>query len=69
MSGRALLEALGPILEPARTLRYQADDDFDDVGTDELELAARALRAISWSCIKGAHHLERIAVLRQQALR
>jgi hypothetical protein len=64
VSGRALLEALGPILEPARTLRYQPDGDFDDVTTHELELAARALRAISWSCITGAHKLERLVLLR-----
>lgn len=66
MTGRARLEALGPILEPARELRYAPDAIFADVADDELEIAARALRAISYSCITGAAKLERIVHLRQK---
>lgn len=67
MSGRARLEALGPILQPARELRNAPDAIFADVPDDELEIAARALRAISYSCITGAAKLERIAHLRRKA--
>lgn len=67
MTGRAHLEELGPILQPARSLRNLPDAIFGDVADDELEMAARALRAISYSCITGAAKLERIVHLRRQA--
>ena len=67
MTGRARLEALGPILQPARELRNAPDAIFADVADDELEIAARALRAISYSCVTGAAKLERIVHLRQKA--
>lgn len=69
MTGRARLEALGPILEPARALRYEPDSLFDDVSDGDLELAARGLRAISYSCITGAAKLERIVLLREKEQR
>lgn len=67
MTGRDHLEALGPILEPARKLRYLPDAVFGDLADEELEMAARALRAISYSCIAGADKLERIVHLRHKA--
>jgi hypothetical protein len=67
MTGRARLDALGPILQPARELRNVPDAIFADVADDELAVAARALRAISYSCVTGAAKLERIVHLRQQA--
>lgn len=65
--GRALLEALGPILEPAQTLRYAPDSIFAAVSDAELGVAARALRTISFSCITGAEKLERLVHLRTRA--
>lgn len=58
--GRALLEALGPLLGPARSVRYENPDSFTDVTDDELERAARSLRAISYSCAEGARLLDRV---------
>lgn len=64
MTGRELLEALGPMLAPAREIRYRLAGDFDDVSTLELERAVRALHALAYSCETGARYLARIAALR-----
>lgn len=60
LHGRALLDALGPLLEPVRRLRYENRTSFDDVTVEELERAERALKALSYSCAEGARFLERI---------
>lgn len=65
MSGRAYLERLGDELEAARALRYEPDDVFDDVDDDDLERAARALRAIGYSAETGARRLEGIVRVRR----
>ena len=65
MTGRELLEALGPILGPARQIRYEPDEIFDDVDVDDLERAARSLKAIAYSCTTGARKLESIAARRR----
>lgn len=67
MTGRELLEALGPILKPARDLRYVPDDDFDDVDDAELEVVERHLHAIAYSCQQGATKMRRIIVTRAAA--
>lgn len=64
MTGRELLEALGPILEPAREIRYRDDADFDDVTTDEIRRAVASLHAIAYSCTTGARKLESIRARR-----
>lgn len=65
MTGRELLLALGPVLAPAREIRYRDSADFEDVSTGELEVAARNLRAISYSCKAGALKLELLADTRE----
>lgn len=65
MTGREHLDALGPILEPARNLRYLKPEDFDDCTVAELETAARALHAISYSALTGARLLESVAARRR----
>lgn len=60
MNGRELLEYLGPVLAPVREIRNRPADDFEDVSVDELEIAARALRALGYSCTAGARRLEAI---------
>lgn len=59
-SGRDLLDALGPMLDPARAVRYQSPTSFDGVSVDELDAAARSLKAIAYSCQEGARLLERV---------
>ena len=61
---RQLLDALGPALVPAREVRYLKPDSFADLTGDELERAARSLRALSYSCQQGATLLERTLRLR-----
>lgn len=63
-SGRELLLAAGEALKPAREIRYRDDADFDDVTEEELEIAERSLRALSYSCQQGASTLLRIRTLR-----
>jgi hypothetical protein len=65
LQGRALLEALGPLLEPARALRYENPSTFADVTDDDLERAARSLKALSYSCAQGARLLERVVGARR----
>ena len=64
LKGRALLEALGPILTPVRELRYRPAEEFADVTDDELEIAARYLRAIAYSCTQGEAVLRRARLSR-----
>lgn len=67
MTGREYLEALGPILKPAREIRYVPDETFDDVVEDDLEIVERHLRAIAYSCQQGAAKMRRIIVTRAAA--
>lgn len=64
LKGRALLEALGPILTPVRELRYRPAEEFADVTLEELEIAARYLRAIAYSCTQGEAVLRRALLSR-----
>lgn len=66
LHGRPLLEYLGPLLEPARSLRYENPSTFVDVTDDELERAERALKAISYSCQQGARLLARVREARNR---
>lgn len=65
LHGRALLDELGPILEPVRRLRFESSTSFGDVGDDDLERAARSLHAIAYSATEGARLLERVAAGRR----
>ncbi len=65
MTGRELLEYLGPVLAPTREIRFRSADDFADVTDVELEQAARALRALGYSCTEGARKLDAVAALRR----
>lgn len=65
MNGRAYLERLGEELVAARRLRHEPEDLFDDVDDDDLERAARALRAIGYSATTGARKLEGIVRTRR----
>lgn len=58
MTGRELLEHLGPLLAPTREIRFRTADDFADVTALELEQASRALRALGYSCHQGARRLK-----------
>lgn len=60
MTGRALLEALGPAVVEAREVRYLDDEAFADFTDDELGTCSRNLRALSYSCQEGAKKLEKI---------
>lgn len=59
-NGRAYLLALSAALPPARALRYEPDELFDDLSLDDLDLVARNLNALAYSCREGARKLERI---------
>ena len=63
-TGRELLERLGPIVKPLRELRYRPIEDFADVTLEELEIAARYLRAIAYSCTQGEAVLRRALLSR-----
>ena len=58
--GRDRLEKLGPMLAPARELRDLPDEAFDDLDESELDVVARSLRALSYSCEVGARKVESI---------
>lgn len=60
MTGRELLEHLGPLLAPTREIRFRTAEDFVDVTDVELEQAARALRALGYSCNQGAAKLDAV---------
>lgn len=60
MTGRELLEYLGPLLAPTREVRFRSAEDFADVTELELEQAARALRALGYSCREGARRLDAV---------
>jgi hypothetical protein len=41
-----------------RSVRYMTDDDFADITDDELEAAARWLRAAAFSAREGARRID-----------
>lgn len=57
---RDLLLATGTALVPAREIRNLSTEAFGDVDDEELEVGARNLRALSYSCQQGATALERV---------
>jgi hypothetical protein len=67
VSGKAYLDELGPAVAKAREIRYMDPEVFNDCTLVELDQAARALRAVSYSCRQGAIVLERARRQRQEA--
>jgi len=65
VTGQALLAEAGRALHVARNLRYSKPETFDDVTSEDLDVAARHLRAISYSCQEGARLFDRIRAGRQ----
>jgi len=66
LSGRDALLALGPMLHPARKIRYRPLSDFDDLTVAELDQAAARLRALSYSCGQAAALLLRARQARDE---
>jgi hypothetical protein len=52
--------------ELLRNLRYLPAADLADISDDDLEAAARWLRAAAYSAREGARHLERLMHQRQE---
>lgn len=67
MTGRELLDELAGAVVLAREVRYLPDADFEDVTDDELEKAARNMKALAYSFETGAHKLRRVRVGRLTA--
>jgi hypothetical protein len=65
VSGRSTIEAVSDAVRVARALRYEDPSTFDDLTPEELDVVARGLRAVSYSCIEGARKLERILTVRR----
>lgn len=66
MTGRALLERIPAELDAARQVRYEPEASFAELTLDEIDNAARWLRAASYSCTTGARKLEQIARTRRE---
>lgn len=55
-----MLEQVAGAVRVCRSLRYENPASFDDVTSEELEVVARGLRAIAYSCSEGARMLDRV---------
>lgn len=53
-TAREELLDLGPMIHPARKIRFRKLEDFDDLTVAELEQAETRLRALSYSCAQAA---------------
>ena len=60
------LEQIPEQIRGLLALRYAPTSDFDLCPTEELEAAARYLRAASYSALEGARKLERFAATRRR---
>lgn len=66
MSRRAELESIPAGTEALRAVRYMTDADFDGITDDELEIAARWLRAAAHSAREGARTIDAVVARRKE---
>lgn len=65
---RALFEALGPLTEPMREIRFLPDEALLELTDDERAIAARSLRGLAYSANEGARRIERFEYRRREGL-
>ena len=60
MTGKEFLLAVSEAVRPAREIRHQPDEVFDDLSVEELSIVERGLRALEYSVHSGAARIAKL---------